>query len=199
VSENCPKHGPYSVFCRECDYEQVHGPEANTQPPTQEVRARLEHLAREVRLAKSYRETSILMRREEVERYLELTALFSPPAGVVEAGELPSLAEIGAVGRVPLISKHRALNVQVVRDTIARLDAAGDREAADVLVWQVWWRHIDENRHQFLIKDAEDRARQALSALEGMGKQGLSSSRGLTSTPQSGREDAPTSTGEADG
>lgn len=33
---------------------------------------RLEHLRREVRLAKSYRETSILMRREEVEMFLDL-------------------------------------------------------------------------------------------------------------------------------
>jgi hypothetical protein len=57
-------------------------------------------------------------------------------------------------GRVPTISKHRALHNTHLAAVVARLDAAGDREAADTIVWQCWYRALDRERERFLLEDA---------------------------------------------
>lgn len=63
-----------------------------------------------------------------------------------------TLEAIGAVGRKATISKHVATNHQHLRRIISELDAAGMREAADTIIWQVWWRVLDQNRHEFLSR-----------------------------------------------
>ena len=68
------------------------------------------------------------------------------------------------VGRVPSIGKHRALNNAHLAALVERLDAAGDKEAADTIVWQCWWRALDRERERFLLADAEERLA-AVSAL----------------------------------
>lgn len=53
-------------------------------------------------------------------------------------------------GRKVGIGKHQAVHHQTLEAVVARLDAAGDREAADVIVWLTWWRNIADNRaHMF--------------------------------------------------
>jgi len=59
-------------------------------------------------------------------------------------------------GRVPSISKHRATNNAHIAAVVARLDAAGDAEAADTIVWQCWFRALDRERERFLLADARD-------------------------------------------
>lgn len=140
MSENCPKHGPYSVFCRECDYEQVHGPATNTQPPTQEVRSSLERRQLIAEQVRWFREEIVAAERGKLstravrkrhvtaEAINRIEALFSPPAGVVEA--------------------LRA-SVAAMEESVRRLDRFG------------------HTHHE--LGGALDLARQALSALEGMG------------------------------
>jgi hypothetical protein len=60
------------------------------------------------------------------------------------------------VGRVPVISKHRAVHNTTLAETVARLDAAGDREAADTIVWLCWFRALDRERERFLLADAAE-------------------------------------------
>ncbi|WP_347270338.1 hypothetical protein [Rhizorhabdus histidinilytica] len=55
------------------------------------------------------------------------------------------------VGRRPSISKHRALNNVHIKGIIDRLDEIGEAEAADTLVWLLWWRDLDAQRERFLI------------------------------------------------
>lgn len=62
------------------------------------------------------------------------------------------------VGRVPTISKHRAVTNAHIAAVVERLDAAGDREAADTIVWQCWWRALDRERERFLMQDAQEGA-----------------------------------------
>jgi hypothetical protein len=82
-----------------------------------------------------------------------LAALTSPePAsGETEFPTNETLAYIGAIGRKGCISKHRATNYKHVKDTIERLDAGGDREASDTLMWHVWFRILDHQREEFLL------------------------------------------------
>lgn len=56
------------------------------------------------------------------------------------------------VGRVPTVGKHKACNNVHLKNVIDRLDAIGETEAADTIVWLLWWRDIVSNREQFLIK-----------------------------------------------
>ncbi len=60
------------------------------------------------------------------------------------------------VGRVPTISKHRALNNAHIKGVVDRLDASGDHEAADTIVWQCWWRALDRERERFLLADKDE-------------------------------------------
>ena len=79
-------------------------------------------------------------------------------APAVDGEELPTnetLKFIGGLGRIPVISKYRAVNHAQLKETIAALDAAGMREAADTIVWLVWHRILDEQRHDFLMEDAK--------------------------------------------
>lgn len=62
------------------------------------------------------------------------------------------------VGRVPVISKHRAIHNTTLAETVARLDAAGDREAADTIVWLCWFRALDRERERFLLADAAEKS-----------------------------------------
>jgi hypothetical protein len=62
-------------------------------------------------------------------------------------------------GRIPTIGKHRAVNNVHLADVVARLDAAGDREAADTIVWQAWHRALDRERERFLLADAREISR----------------------------------------
>lgn len=50
------------------------------------------------------------------------------------------------------VSKHRAVNNVHLKSVVDRLVAAGDHEAADTIIWQMWWRNIDAERERFLIK-----------------------------------------------
>lgn len=67
------------------------------------------------------------------------------------------------VGRVPSIGKHRALNNAHLAAQVERLDATGDKEAADTIVWQCWWRALDRERERFLLADAEEKLAAAAS------------------------------------
>lgn len=67
------------------------------------------------------------------------------------------LDAIGATGRIPAISKHRAINYVHIKSVVEALDAAGMKEAADTIVWGVWWRVLDEQRHDFLLADQKER------------------------------------------
>jgi hypothetical protein len=69
------------------------------------------------------------------------------------------------VGRVPSIGKHRALNNSHLAELVERLDAAGDKEAADTIVWQCWWRALDRERERFLLTDADEKLAAAASLL----------------------------------
>ena len=112
-------------------------------------------------------------------RVAELEAAASDQGEVIEAPENgepdPEWRAIRRaidqfVGRVPVINKHRAVHNTVIAETVARLDAAGDREAADVIVWQCWYRALDRERERFLLADAEERiAALKPEALEGEG------------------------------
>jgi len=62
------------------------------------------------------------------------------------------------VGRVPTIGKHSAVHVSHIKETVARLDAAGDRAAADTIVWQCWYRALDRERERFLLSHAAETA-----------------------------------------
>lgn len=54
-------------------------------------------------------------------------------------------------GRVPTVSKERALHTASVRALVERLDSDGEHAAADTIVWLLWWREIDRNRERLLI------------------------------------------------
>lgn len=86
-------------------------------------------------------------------------------------GEIPTSADletIGAVGRKPTISKHRAANLAHIRDTVAALDAAGLTEAADTIVWSVWFRVLDHQREEFLLADANKRLAEERARVRGV-------------------------------
>lgn len=52
-------------------------------------------------------------------------------------------------GRKPVIGKYTAAHTSILQSVVARLDET-DREAADVLVWMLWWRTISENRSKIM-------------------------------------------------
>lgn len=92
-------------------------------------------------------------------------------AGEAEAAPAaPAASELLAsyAGRKPTIDKYAAHRPATLRATIDRLDET-DREAADVLVWALWWQVIAENRSKFMCDSfatenarataAEDRVR----------------------------------------
>lgn len=60
-----------------------------------------------------------------------------------------------------VVSKHRAANNGHLKQLVDRLTAAGDAEAADTIIWLMWWRDIDSNREKFLIKDFYERIRES--------------------------------------
>lgn len=41
------------------------------------------------------------------------------------------------------ISKHRAANAAYCSRVIAKLEAAGQQETADLITWLLWWRSLD--------------------------------------------------------
>lgn len=55
-------------------------------------------------------------------------------------------------GRLPTISKHRAINTVHIKAIVDRLDGIGETEAADTLIWLLWWRDLDAEREKFLIE-----------------------------------------------
>jgi len=61
------------------------------------------------------------------------------------------------VGRKPSISKHRAINNVHIKGVVDRLDEIGETEAADTLIWMLWWRDLDAERERFLINDWQER------------------------------------------
>lgn len=54
------------------------------------------------------------------------------------------------VGRVPVVTKHQAVHNKHIAETVARLDEAGDRAAADTIVWLCWFSALDRERERFL-------------------------------------------------
>ena len=58
------------------------------------------------------------------------------------------------VERRPVIGKHHAVNTAHITTVVANLDAIGEREAADTIVWLVWHRALDRERERFLTEDA---------------------------------------------
>lgn len=69
-------------------------------------------------------------------------------------------------GRIPTISKHRAVHNEHLAKLVARLDATGDKEAADTIVWQCWFRALDRERERFLLPTARtDALREALDEI----------------------------------
>jgi hypothetical protein len=67
-------------------------------------------------------------------------------------------------GRVPSISKHRAINNVHIKTVVDRLDAVGEEEAADTLIWLLWWRDLDFERERFLISDMQERLTELIDA-----------------------------------
>lgn len=137
----------------------------NTQPPTQEddktliaAMADLEGWLRNVKDLPANAE--VVARGAQRLQYL---ALFSPPAGVVEALRLL----LNALDREAMATASWEM-------VEADPEAFSSYEQLD--------RQNEMGAALINLAVAEDTARQALSALEGMGKQGLSSSREPSST-----------------
>lgn len=61
-----------------------------------------------------------------------------------------TLENLGAFDRKTKIDKHTSTNWGYLRRMIDRLDAAGQSDVADVLIWQVWWRVNTEARRSEL-------------------------------------------------
>lgn len=73
-------------------------------------------------------------------------------------------------GRVPTVSKHRAVHNAHLAAVVERLDEAGDREAADTIVWQAWYRALDRERERFLLDDANARLEALRTQGDGEGR-----------------------------
>jgi hypothetical protein len=88
---------------------------------------------------------------------LELAAVDAPENGEPDAEWRAIRRTIDYfVGRVPTIGKHRAVNTAHIQAVVARLDEAGDREAADTIVWLCWHRALDRERERFLLADKDE-------------------------------------------
>ena len=61
-----------------------------------------------------------------------------------------------------VVSKHKAPNNAHLKQLVDRLSAAGDHEAADTIVWLVWWSEIQNNRERYLIADFHERIRESI-------------------------------------
>lgn len=94
-----------------------------------------------------------------------LNALAEADNGVVDAPpheeRSPEWKAIGRVidqfvGRVPTVSKHRAVNGAYIAEVVARLDADGDHAAADTIVWLCWHTALDRERERFLQDYADE-------------------------------------------
>lgn len=73
--------------------------------------------------------------------------------GTLQATAHPNndtLNNLGAFDRKTKIDKHTATNWGYLRRVLDKLDAAGQSDVADVLVWQVWWRVNTEARRSEL-------------------------------------------------
>lgn len=71
-------------------------------------------------------------------------------------------------GRIPSIGRHKAINNAHIAAVVARLDEAGDHEAADMIVWGCWWRALDRERDRFLATQARiDALREAADIAQG--------------------------------
>ncbi|MBN6820669.1 hypothetical protein JRF84_13885 [Methylobacterium organophilum] len=70
-----------------------------------------------------------------------------------------TLRMLGAFDRKCKVDKHMATHWGYLRSVIDDLDAAGQRDAADVLIWQVWHRVNSAARHHefygLLLKDKD--------------------------------------------
>ena len=58
------------------------------------------------------------------------------------------------VGQTPTVGRYQATNNNHLKTLVARLQEAGDHEAAGTLVWLCWHRDIDFNRGRFLAGEA---------------------------------------------
>lgn len=95
------------------------------------------------------------------------------------------------VGRKPIISKERSQHKETLRRLVDRLDVAGDHEAADTIVWLMWWRNIADNRAQFFIdlyaERDSDRSGEAVETIgstegESAGRNGIAPTSSLSDT-----------------
>lgn len=81
------------------------------------------------------------------------------PAAPPEHPDNDTLRMLGAFDRKCKVDKHTATNWGYLRSVIDALDAAGQRDAADVLIWQVWHRVNSAARHHefygLLLKDKD--------------------------------------------
>ncbi|MDF0490037.1 hypothetical protein PX554_18025 [Sphingomonas sp. H39-1-10] len=71
-------------------------------------------------------------------------------------------SEVYAGYKPTAVSKHRALNNVHLKAVIDRLVAAGDHEAADTIIWQMWWRDLDAQRERFLIEQFREQMAERL-------------------------------------
>ncbi len=82
--------------------------------------------------------------------------------GTLQATAHPNndtLNNLGAFNRKTKIDKHTSTNWGYLRRMIDNLDAAGQSDVADVLIWQVWWRVNTEARTaEYRRLDASHRA-----------------------------------------
>lgn len=71
-----------------------------------------------------------------------------------------TLRKLGAFDRKCKVDKHKATHWGYLRGVIDALDTAGQRDAADVLIWQVWHRVNGAARHNefygLLLKDKSE-------------------------------------------
>lgn len=124
--------------------------------------------------------------------------------GTLQATAHPNndtLNKLGAFDRRTKIDKHTSTNWGYLRRMLDKLDAAGQSDVADVLVWQVWWRVNTEARraelHRYDVEAvasahaqhvaaeerseiAEDEAARLREALETIGNQYITNRGDMT-------------------
>jgi hypothetical protein len=74
-----------------------------------------------------------------------------------------SPSEVYAGYKPTVVSKHKAPNNVHLKQLVDRLTAAGDHEAADTIVWLVWWSEIQANREKYLIADFYERVTESIN------------------------------------
>ena len=60
---------------------------------------------------------------------------------------------LGFTSRKMTVNKHVAIHADHLRALIKRLDDDGDTEAADTIVWLIWWLDVRDERFARLKED----------------------------------------------